>query len=388
MKLKIKVIDLMIILLYMAIFKVYLIPQAIQQASKLIFIIIVLVYLFSRMRMKDIFNKCLIYVFFMCISSYTAYMGYQSSVDAIMDGVLYATCIYTIYCMIRYCAQINYLDGFIDNLYRMTKLYCMLSVISIFWIGTSVNGTEKIYLFGNKFSIGYFFMMLFALYGIVVYRKNLNHKIKVILIGVLSIVVSLWIHCATIAVAVFAMLLIYLFFNAIKNWLCKPLTIIISIVISGGFVFAVDSILMNSNIQYFINSILHKSLTLTGRIYIYHNLVEIINNRFWLGYGYNSGVIVERIGYGNAQNGLMELLINFGMIGVLIFFYFSSSAVKGNLLSGKYKTLYILMFGIIICSTVEISYNYVYYITIFLLYELHHVSSKNKNIISNTCGDE
>lgn len=55
---------------------------------------------------------------------------------------------------------------------------------------------------------------------------------------------------------------------------------------------------------------------MNARVRIYSILMNIINKKYWWGYGYNTLIVKEQL-YSNAQNGLLHIMVQFGVIGVV-----------------------------------------------------------------------
>ena len=97
--------------------------------------------------------------------------------------------------------------------------------------------------------------------------------------------------------------------------------------------FSIATILITENLETIVVDVLGKDMTFTGRRPIWELLWEKkIKSHLWLGYGYysfwqpwrglnDSGIVVMPNGYKvpNAHNGFMELILDLGMIGLVLF---------------------------------------------------------------------
>ena len=77
--------------------------------------------------------------------------------------------------------------------------------------------------------------------------------------------------------------------------------------------------------NYIIQDLLHKDMTLTGREYIFTASISIFLEHPLWGYGYESSIIEDRLsgvfmGFNSAHNSFLQILINTGLIGSIIFF--------------------------------------------------------------------
>lgn len=372
MSVKIKNIDIIIALLFLAVFKSYAIPQTVQQTLKIVFLIIVLLYVLLNVPKNRWINIGFFLSIVYALPSFISYFNHTFTAKTFLEGLLYAICIYAIYMVIQLCVQKGMFDRLIYDLYILSAIYCVISLASIIIVGTSssLSGTEMTYFFGNKFSTSYLFIMFASLYYIVPMKEGTaswRHNLNYLAICILAILVSIWIHCFTAVIGAVFLFVAVIIPDRMKKVIMSPLAIIVFIAIAGFIVFSISSILTIPQIQFFFYHIFGKSSGLTGRVYIYKNLTNIIQMRPIFGYGYNNAIVENIVGYGNAQNGLMELMVNFGCAGILCFFttiYYCISCSDKNI---RFYGLYIFIIVMIVCSVVEISYNYFFYLILFLI---------------------
>lgn len=366
---KLKSLDIILILLYIAIFKIYAIPQLAQQISKIIIVLIVFLYLLQNVKIKDLINYSLLFSMMIILSGVSSYRAGFVSFDRVLDGIMYAICMYCLYTVIQYCAQKDYMDKCIRILFNMTLIYCVVSFVSIIMVGTSNIGTEKTYFFGNKFITSYLFIMLAALFYVRCYNKIKNkiaYKIINLALCILAMVIGWWVNCTTALVGSVLLIIAYFLPETMRKILMDPKVVIAGILMAGLLIFGIMIILENERVRYIVVDILKEDLSLTGRTTIYKRLLEIISKRKWLGYGYNSNIVRTIVGYGNAQNGLMELAVNYGIIGVAFFVFTVWHCLKNKKEMEEYG-LQILIYIMIVCSIVEITYDYIFYMALFLI---------------------
>lgn len=88
---------------------------------------------------------------------------------------------------------------------------------------------------------------------------------------------------------------------------------------------------------------------------IYKNLGEIISKRPWIGYGYGTPVVSQYFGP-NAQNGLAQVAIHTGIIGVLLMLLITFYCGEmGNDPGGKTAPFLFGVYAFILSATVEIT---------------------------------
>ncbi len=79
-------------------------------------------------------------------------------------------------------------------------------------------------------------------------------------------------------------------------------------------------------VKHIVVDVLGENLTLTGRDLIYSGLRAVISESPILGYGYGNAAVAMYVGYGNAQNSIMETLVNYGVVGLFAVFYMAGLA--------------------------------------------------------------
>lgn len=239
------------------------------------------------------------------------------------------------------------------------------------------------YLFGTKFMTSYYFIFWLTLYRL----KNINkietrlwnRWIYVILI-VTVMYICKWMYCTTAMLAVVFLLAEQFLPKKMKKIMFNRYCVIISIILAGlVFPAFINEILANLRIQYIVVDVLHKLPNMTGRRVILVNMMELILKRPWLGYGYGTTVmhaINENID--NAQNGLLQQLIQYGFVGGILFCVLVFKALDRRYKDDELNALYAALYAIIICSAVEISYNYVFYYTLFIManFKIEHIKKK------------
>ena len=370
MRIRTKQVNFAIYALFIAIFKVYIIPQTVQQALKILLLIYVLLFLFSNVKIKDTLNITVPFGGVIILTSFLSYLAGHVGIESIFNGLLHAICLYSIYMLMKYCNNHNYFERMINCLFQMTSIYCLLSLSSMIILGHSREGTEITYFFGYKFMTSYYFILWVSLFRIKYQYKIIAHKrykVAYLAFSISTIFVCLWLYCSTAMIASILLLLEPFLSKKVKK-IAMNHKIIITVIIAAGILpFFINVIINLSFVQHLITDFLHKSLNLTGRIKIYAYLHQIISKRSLVGYGYGNVAVGQVVGYGNAQNGLMQLIVDYGFIGTFLFFVLTFNCLKNQKSLDKMEGFYILIYIMIICSTVEISYNYIFYTALFII---------------------
>ena len=103
----------------------------------------------------------------------------------------------------------------------------------------------------------------------------------------------------------------------------KPVFVLIAIYILYYFVITLRFTEFDFIVDY-ITNVLAKDITLTGRDGIFSASLEIFMRHPIIGYGYNNSIINDLLGshvmqFNTAHNSMLQMLVDFGVIGVSIF---------------------------------------------------------------------
>lgn len=181
--------------------------------------------------------------------------------------------------------------------------------------------------------------------------KNLKNKQKAIF---LPVEVVTLIH-TMIAVVVLTLLMIMPI--GIRKILSSNYALIAAAVIINILNFGTAQLMNNVYVQYFIHDVLGKPSTLSGRAQIWAIIFGFIRKKLFLGYGYYNGRIETYLGYGNPQNGVLKILLDTGIIGLLLYSILVFVALRP--LNGKNFALNFpiiaFLYAMIVASLVEIN---------------------------------
>ena len=122
-------------------FKIRLIPQVIQQITKIFLLLFVALFLNKKIKFKYYMNFIFLMSLFMIVSSVFGYADGTTKLVNIANGILYVICINCIWLVCKYCKEKNCFQLLIRDLFCIDSIYCVLSLISMFVFGHSANGT-------------------------------------------------------------------------------------------------------------------------------------------------------------------------------------------------------------------------------------------------------
>ena len=219
------------------------------------------------------------------------------------------------------------------------------------------------YLFGNKFNVAYLHMQTLGLIAEFILLKkrkiSFTDKLWITFYGIFGIFMCHRVDCSTgiMGNGIIILLLIIPFPKIIYEILLKPTFIFVLLAVANISFVGTQFLIKLPIVRFIIEKVLHRDLSLTGRLAIYAMLPDLFKKRLLLGYGYNSDIFAGLIGYGNAQNGILQYMIDCGLIGTALFLNNWRSSIRGIKRQGRYVwPLICAMYGFMICGLVEVCF--------------------------------
>ena len=383
---KISTLYITLCLLWIALFKIYLIPKNLQQMIKIIAILIITLFIIKNIKSKKnlINRKILFWCFIIIISSIWGNIKGYIVFDNVLNSILHAICIYYIFVLIEYSKEHNKIDEVLKSLIFILTIYNSISILTIIAFGYNTEAAI-IYFLGDKFRTSYYFIMLCAVI-ICLYNKKIQKNLIlkffyfILIVGVIFI--CSYMKCSTTVIGATAFLILYIIPKKYKNILCKKETILIILVLSAIIIFGFNYVLSFDIVRYIIVNVLHENINLTGRMHIYSFLIEVLKQSLIIGHGYGNYAVGNASGFGNAQNAIFQILIDYGVIGLLIFLKFFYECIKNNNVNSKNWGMYMYLIISLICSSVEISFNYLFYISLIFIYVCDYKELKQEEKIN------
>lgn len=354
--------------IFFGVFRPEVLPNSIQIEFRASCLVVGLLFLILYMNIRQLFNASLLYIIPIVLSCFINYYRERLSFANLINGIQYALCIYELYLVMELFVDKRKKDVLIKNLCVLSGLYCLASIATII-----IQEDNMTYFLGSKYMTSY--MMMFYL-GIKYYadevriRKEIAPRIMYITLLIVFEMVIWYINCMTCFVAVFLMILIAFVPDRIKEWLSNPWVIVGILIGSLVIIFFITSILEIRVIQYLIQNLLHKNLTLTDRVRYYDRALDVFGKGdFWFGYGYASDEMRRTIALGtNIQNGLFQEILNYGIIGssmiVVLVFMFTKHAHKDPVHNWP---LFVLIIGFFVTAIAEISLNRIFFMSLFAI---------------------
>ena len=357
-----------LVVLYFAVFKIVCVPQVVQQALKVCCVYFVILFIVTNLKGEDYKRAVVPFCLMVVISTLVGYLNGHVGIDNYIDAIFYAICLYELSLLVAACANRGRMRTLVNVLFWMTVIYCAFSLVFIVKVGAA-DGPLLYYFAGNKFSTSYYFIMLACL----TYAKlvlNGSARMTTILatglLGLVALLVSNYLYCSTAAVMAVFTLVLVVAPRRLKKILMKPSVVVGAMVLTGVVLLFLARILQIPFVQHIVIDILGENLTLTGRNLIYDSLGSVIAESPIFGYGYGNSAVAMSVGYGNAQNSIMETLVNYGAIGLCALLYLAWSSARREKPSWAWG-MYILLYAMIIGSVVEITYNYYFFVAVMTI---------------------
>ncbi|MBT9777081.1 hypothetical protein GPL15_11265 [Clostridium sp. MCC353] len=385
--LKIKIDDIMLFLMFAGLNRVFWNEASVTTRVRLYICVILTSYLLLKNCLKYIKEQAssLPFIFTILISGIINY-----GIDKDLLGtIIVCTFIFDLFGITSRYARRFGVKALMDKVYYFSLVFLLVNDASVLYAGrltSSISSDQAavMYFSGNKFAVVFLHMIytfLFCCYQDEKLNNNWEARIKFIFLGVYNIFFCLYMNCGTGLIGCILIMILIFFKKNLKYFICKPITFVISLIALNYLFIGTNMLLANSVIQKFVLMI-GKDLTLTGRIAIYPQLTYIIRESILIGYGDSSQVVMRVVGYGNAQNGIFHILIQYGAIGALAFIYLCYQTI----LNAKRKNvdyaypIFAYIISMVVCSLVEICFSYNFLFAIALLNVIGVYYTKQENV--------
>lgn len=341
-------------------------------------------------------NKCVLFLLTLYIISIlvTAYVNKDSSLvnNVLASTIKYILLLFSIFFGIYILYAKGYVKEFLLSIFICELAYCLVNDIVFLPHFESYKATQA-YMLGNKFMVNYAHINMFALYLINQKLKHFKGKtslnfvciLYVLLIGILT-------DCITGIVGMLLFLLVYYLLSS--SVIKSPIFWLLIFGLSSSVPFIYSKIILSNFYQNFILGFLGRNLTMTGRMNIYKSIPFIMYNHWTWGYGYGSSyqIVHGLISMPNMQNGLMELIVQTGIISSIPFFtltlYFFYKARNDNISLNLIKPIMCLLYVYTVLSSIEITFSISFFTIVILGYVMLSYSEGKNNSLLRENGHE
>ena len=335
------------------------IPQRINNIIKLVFEIIILIGIaFMKISKNSIIRVLPTFIFFlsMCYCTYHSVGLGSRFMNSIVTGGSYFLFFLTISIF-----GIEYVGKIVKK-----NLFFYMIILDFFVIITWGNGLggldEAVYLIGNKFMVAYIHMFIMAFIN----NEYVNEKAGKQIIRTLGFFIYSCIICMIAdtttgivgLVCVFTLSILSRKNKVLLNIMRRPMVMLAFFVGINVLFLLTDVFVNNSIIAGFFYSRSHTRSMLSGRLVMYKISMDAIAQHPVLGYGINYDIVKKTLSFGNSQNGILKMLLDYGVVGTICFsmtlFTTFQNAVGENNLKLKNNCI-IFIYAMMICSLVEIN---------------------------------
>ena len=226
--------------------------------------------------------------------------------------------VFTAFALVEYLTTINKTHILFDVFFKTLLFYLFISDIQFFLWGAA---NDDGYLVGNKFSLSYMHILCYVIYERISRTKVEINKILKLFLIFLAFLISILTGCTTALVGMFAIIQLFLFENKIGKIVYNGKVYLGVLSVGVLFMFFYNYVLEIPVIQKIIVDWLHEDLTLTGRTTIYDTLsMFMFASPLWgFGVGNAHWILAYLFGYANAQNGVVNLYIEEGLVGTILY---------------------------------------------------------------------
>ena len=266
--------------------------------------------------------------------------------------------------------------------YRYVLLLVVLSDIIMF-TKLFVFGTKAFpnYLIGTKFTISYMHLNLLVFWSIRQGERRRDNSVRKWFFWVAAVAVALiavYVDCMTGVLGTAFLVWLMVRRSGTRKQsklLTTPVFLLISIFLCTLFAFVVGFFLDIPVITSFIEDVLGRDTTLTGRMNIYHEYGSAMEGHWLWGYGYGSGntVSMQYFACANAQNAVLHWILQCGLVCtsflIMLFMLIMKQVNAGyKKHKGTIDLLVALVYTYLVLGTVEITYSMSFILFMALLF--------------------
>lgn len=234
----------------------------------------------------------------------------------------------------------------VNSLMLIYEILIYVNFVSVIKYPSGYPGERNIFFLGSDNTL---ILYLFpAIFVALLYMEQNRKYLRGLLLCIISAATILINWSATSVVALFGASVILVYGLILKrNVSLKALWIItFCLSIFMIFFFASSSIPF---MDYIITSILGKNSTLTGRVYVWETVIELVKKKFFIGYGFGQGLsysysVIHTASH--AHNEYLQQFFQAGLIGFILF------VIQNFVLAKKIDTINSKVFKIITSAIV------------------------------------
>ncbi len=368
------------ITIFISIFKPEGLPDSVRLGIQLTMMSISLLYVLTMIKEVS-WNSIITIEIPIIISSVFAYLVKEISFLSLMNCLFYMAALCLMSILLGEWVNRRMFFRLLSPLQAILYVYCILSFVSIVIKGTTDSATTK-YFFGGKFITTYYYVMLLG----IVYARN-RAKIEkrkcffafFLLECMLVFIIEVYLKCTTGMIVVCFFPLAVFIPKIMRTFFVKKSVLVCAMLVSGILPVCVEGILSLRFVKFVIVELLGKTITLTDRLPIYTtHLLPLIREKILFGHGYaNSAMYLKTEVYWNAQNGIFDLILNYGVVGCCFIIFTVYKVAEDKYATTVTWPIYVVLYSFIFAATIEVSYDMEFF---FLLLLLSAVRIRNKKV--------
>ncbi|HII4441206.1 TPA: O-antigen ligase family protein [Clostridium perfringens] len=355
------------------------------------YIILLIVGVFLLFKVNIFFNRkyknvniiLTMYLFMVIISSFINRTNLYSR-NVFLVSIIFAISILEVFLLFEYFFIIGKRQTLFKTLFYLILIYVAVTdIIMILFPALHIEKGMN-YFVGNKFTVAYLHLQMIILYlEKCSFKKKMSllDKLLFVLLCFVTLSVCIYTKCSTGIVGLFLLLIFYYIEKNNISLLRSTKTIFIVLFISSSILLLFSGILKIGFIRYFIENILHKDITLTGRLIIYNNINSIFSGHILLGYGLGSSfdIIMSTIHAPNTQNGILEVILEQGIISFILLMFLIYVVFRKIRKSKNCNYSLIMVYIYTVFSSIEITIGKSFLIWIALSLLCQDLNDKNIN---------
>ncbi len=268
-------------------------------------------------------------------------------------------------------AEKGYGQYLVRYLYRYVLIVVLITDVLLFTgLRKYYAGSHEAYLIGTKFSVAYMHMNLLTLW---VMQNNTKLRVKqfsrlwMCLAAVFLCTVSLRVSCMTGVIGCVMLFICLFLVKSPKSqrrlrMLKSPSVLTIALMASLAFAFVSEMLISIPAVNYFVTEVLGRSQNLTGRTNIFNIFGDKMAGHWLYGYGLGNqnAAATELFGYANAQNAMLQWILQGGVLvtaALVIFMYQIFKQLNRAENYRKVMPLVVLIYVYIVLGTVETTFS-------------------------------
>lgn len=379
---KIKNSTLDIILLCITFYEITVLPHMLYIFAKYVILLYLLYKYFTEcMKIKLMTSFVLLYGMITFFS--TAYN--RLAANTITASFIYCIQIIDIFIVANRFIKKNDVESLLKIVFKTFLVYIVATDILMMIINYNFSNPAEEYLIGNKFIVSYLHCFEACIYFYLTQKENEKSKkrthrfrgeIQSFMFTAYSVLICYRVTCSTGMVICILLGVLMLIPNKFKNILSDGKPIILSALIFNVLILGSYGLFTNPFVASFISDVMGKSTTWIGRLRIYEVVMNIIVKSPMIGYGYFNNVVSDAVSFnGNAQNGILKILVDSGVIGLIGYAGSIYIGLKNNKEHNDRQLwpLYAFIYTMIAASLVEINLTHmIVFLTVAVIYAYHN----------------